>query len=303
MIESGSRIRRFFAHLRNGTLIERIQDEWLLFSRKKRAIWWEKQIGKKEFIFFELQPGLKMKLYFDSILSREIYCGTFERMERQFLVDYLREGDIFVDVGANIGMFTLIASKRVGAKGHVFTFEPCSKAYSRLGENIDLNSLENVTCLQSALSDLSGEHPMNVSLNGYDAFNSFVKPTAGHSFTVETVYTKKWDDFAKEHSLTGRVILMKIDVEGWESHVLSGGLDFFSRQDAPVLQIEFTEEASQSAGTSCRSLYRQLEALGYQMFIYEPKTRKLIPDPLRDRYPYLNLFAVKEPERANSRLK
>ena len=248
-------------------------------------------------------PALSMMLYFDSRLSQEIYCGSFESGERQFISHYLRPGEIFVDVGANIGMFTLIASQKVGEKGRVYSFEPCSRTYSRLVKNVDLNELNNVECLQIALSDHSGESAMNVSLDGYDAWNSFAPLTAGNSFAREKVCAARWDDFAEEHRLAGRVALMKIDVEGWENHVLTGGREIFSRPDAPVLQIEFTDEAAQSAGTSCESLYRQLESLGYRMFVYEPKTRKLIPDPLRERYPYLNLFAVKQPDEVHARLK
>jgi FkbM family methyltransferase len=244
-----------------------------------------------------------MNLYFDSILSQAIYCGNFEWKERQFVSDYLKEGDTFVDVGANIGLFTLIASNKVGEKGKVYSIEPCSKTYSRLVKNVELNGLINVKCLQIAVSDNTGEVTMNVSLDGYDAWNSIATPTAGVAFACETVRASSLDDFVKENDLWGRVVLMKIDVEGWESHVLSGGKEFFSRKDAPVLQVEFTDEASRSAGSSCQSLYRQIEALGYQMCIYDVKSRMLVPDPLRDSYPYLNLFAVKEYNKTNLRLK
>lgn len=302
MKESELRIQRLFRHLRQGTLIERIRDEWRTYIKRKRTTWWQNEIGKKEFVTLELQPGLKMMLYLDSRLSQDIYCGYFEKEERQFIRDYLKMGDTFVDVGANIGMFTLIASQAVGEAGRVYSFEPCSKAFSRLIKNVDLNGFKHTKCLQIALSDHAGEETMNVSLDGYDACNSFAHPTAGHSFAVERVCTARWDDFAREHDLAGRVALMKIDVEGWENRVLSGGKEFFSREDAPILQVEFTEEASQSAGSSCESLYRQLESLGYRMFVYKARTRKLIPDPLRDRYPYLNLFAVKRPEEVHAKI-
>jgi hypothetical protein len=115
------------------------------------------------------------------------------------------------------------------------------------------------------------------------------------------VRTVKWDDFAREHNLMGRVNMMKIDVEGWESHVLSGGIGTFKRQDAPVLQVEFTGQTGQSAGTSCQELYRQLEQLGYQMFTYDPKYKKIVPDRIRDSYSTINLLASKNANEINSR--
>jgi FkbM family methyltransferase len=303
MKEYEIQINRILRHLHQGTLIERIREEWRSYVKRRRTVWWNKQSGNKELVIYRLQQGLKMQLYFDSRLSQEIYCGDFEWSERHFINDYLRKSEIFVDIGANIGLFTLLASKKVGEEGQVYSLEPCSKTYSRLVKNVALNGLTNVKCHQIALSDHAGMKKINVSLDGYDAWNSFVQPTAGNLFTVEMVSTSSWDTFAQEHHLMGRVALMKIDVEGWESHVLSGGMAFFSRTDAPILQIEFTDKAAQSAGTSCQILYRQLEALGYRMFIYEAKSRKLLPDPMRDSYPYLNLFAVKHPEEAHSTLK
>ncbi|RPH52470.1 MAG: FkbM family methyltransferase [Desulfobacteraceae bacterium] len=297
------RINRFFRHIYQGTLLERIREELRAYVKRRRSAWWQQRIGQKEYLTFKLQSELKMLLYFDSRLSQEIYCGYFEWKERQFLYDFLRDGEIFVDIGANIGLFTLIASHKIGKKGQVYSFEPCSKTYHRLVKNIDLNEMSNTKCFQIALSDHTGQVEMNISLDGYDAWNSIVKPTAGNAFAVETVHAMKWDNFAHEHNLMGRVNLMKIDVEGWESHVLSGGCECFGRKDAPVLQIEFTDEASQSAGTSCQSLYRQLEGLGYSMFIYEAKSKRLIPDPIRNSYPYLNLFAAKYPEKINIKLK
>ncbi len=302
-MENRSRLKRVITHLYKGTLIDRILELWQISLNRRRALWWQKQLGKRESFSFKLQPGLKMILYFDSRLCQEIYCGQFEKAERQFLNLYLKPNDIFVDVGANIGLFTLIASKKVGAKGQIYSFEPCAHTFSRLEENIHLNRLTNVQCYQVALSDVSGSSKMKISLDGYDAWNSFVKPTAGNRFSIETVRTITWDDFMKQRKLEGKVALMKIDVEGWESHVLNGGRLFFSRPDAPVLQIEFNEKATQASGTSCESLYRQLEDFGYRMYIYDEKTNQIIPDPLRKSYPYINLFAIKNIQQVHLRLK
>ncbi len=295
-------INRFFVHLYQGSLHKRIKEEWHEYVRHRRMAWWNSQKGPKEYFSFSLQKEIKINLYFDSVLCRLIYCDKFEWSERQFLNSYLRPRDIFVDIGANIGLFTLIASHRVGDNGKVYSFEPCLKTFQRLVRNVELNRINNVKYSQMALSDRPGQVQMNLSLDGYDAWNSIVQPTAGRSFSTETVMAVTWDDFSHEHNLMGRVNLMKIDVEGWESHVLSGGIETFSRQDAPVLQVEFTDQASQSAGTSCQTLYHQLEGLGYQMFVYDEKFKRIIQDPIRDSYPYLNLLASKHPEEINLRL-
>lgn len=282
---------------------ERIKQRWFEYIRRRRSEWWNRNIGKRESFSFELQRGLKILLYFDSILCQRMYCGEFERTERQFLIDFLRPGDVFVDIGANIGLYTLIAALCTRGSGQVYSFEPCMKTYQRLVKNVELNDMHHVRCHQMALSDHSGPIEMNVSLDGYDAWNSIMKPFEGSEFAIETVRAAKWDDLSREYKLMGKVKMMKIDVEGWEGHVLSGGCESFSRNDAPILQIELTDKACQSAGTSCHTLYRQLEEFGYKMFVYEEKTRRIVPDPLRDSYPCVNLLATKDQDEINSRLK
>lgn len=295
-------VNRFFLHLYRGTLPRRIKEEWHEYIRRRRRLWWDSRKDKEEYITFSLQRKIKINLYFDSVLCRLIYCDNFEWRERRFLNSYLRGGDIFVDVGANIGLFSLIASHRVGDSGKVFAFEPCAKTFQRLVRNVELNRMNNIRCFQMALSDRSDQIQMNSSLDGYEAWNTMAPPYVGSAFATEMVSAVTWDDFVRENNLMGRVTMMKIDVEGWESHVLSGGIETFSRQDAPVLQVEFTDQASQSAGASCQALYRQLEEFGYQMFVYDEISKRIIPDPMRNSYPYLNLIASKDPEEIRLRI-
>ena len=115
----------------------------------------------------------------------------------------------------------------------------------------------------------------------------------GQAFAVETVDVTTWDDFAEQYNLVGNVTMMKIDVEGWESFVLEGGAQTLLRADAPVLQVEFSDENAQKTGVSCARLYKQLTDLGYEMFVYNEKLNELRPSRLRDYYDYVNLFAIK----------
>ena len=303
MNKAADLIRRFFLHLYRGTLPRRINEEWHEYIKRKRMAWWDRHKDKNAYFAFPLQKEIKINLYFDSVLCRLIYCDNFERRECQFLNDYLKPGDTFIDVGANIGLFTLIASHRVCDSGKVFAFEPCAKTFQRLVRNVELNRMNNVKCNQMALSDHSGQIQMNLALDGYDAFNSMAQPIMGSNFATEMVCTVTLDDFARKHNLMGRVTLIKIDVEGWESRVLSGGHETLSRTDAPVLQVEFTDLACQSAGTSCQALYHQLEELGYKLFVYDEISERIIPDSIRNSYPYLNLIAAKHPEKIKLRLK
>lgn len=295
-------LRRVLAHVYHGTLTDRTRLEWHRYLKRKRLKSWKTLVGKLEYVEIGILPGIRMQVYLDCALSRKLYCGGFELGEQQFLKGFLRPGDVFVDVGASIGLFTLIAGSRVGKFGHVYAFEPYSKTYRRLLSNVRLNRLSNVSCFQAALSNEAGQSEMTISLDGYDAWSSLALPTRGKSFGAEMVQAVEWTEFAQSNNLAGRVTMMKIDVEGWESRVLAGGHRLLSQTDAPVLQVEFNERASELAGSSLVDLYFQLEHLGYKIYSYDTNANKLVSEPSRSEFANSNLIATKHPEHIASRL-
>lgn len=276
---------------------------WHKFLHKGREFRWMLVAARNWDFVTGLQPGVKIRLHGDSELCHLIYCRYFESNERDFLNRFLRPGDVFVDIGANIGLFTLIAAALAGPRGKVLAFEPTDKTFRRLVENVGLNNFSNVECLKMALSDSQGHLQLTQSSDGYDAWNSLATPVLGGSMRTGLVEAVDWDQFAREHDLLGSITMMKIDVEGWEGRVLQGGKEFFARSDAPVLQVEFTDEAAVAAGSSCHALYDCLEGYGYKMFVYDPGEKRLVPDSKRERYPYLNLLAAKNPAFVERRLK
>jgi FkbM family methyltransferase len=294
---------RTIEYLFDGSLIDKIRSRYHEHMRRRREAWWFSKAQICEHVDVKIQSKVHMRLYFQSDLSKLVYCEDFEKQERQFLNAFLRPGDTFVDIGANIGLFALIAAARVGASGRVIAFEPTNETFGRLEENVALNHFNNVSCHCVAVSDKPGEMPFSVSHNGFDDYNSFAPPIKGGSFTTTSVQCTSWNDFATEHGLIGKVTMMKIDVEGWEEKVLQGGRCVFSRQDAPLLQVEFTDAASESAGTTCQNIYRLLEELGYAVFSYDRRRNRIIPDPMRDKYPYVNLIATKDPDAVVTRIR
>jgi FkbM family methyltransferase len=269
--------------------------------RIQREIWWTAQAGSGG-VIARVDRGVKMRLHCDSALCRQIYLDSFEPTERHFTKAFLKRGDVYVDVGANLGLFTLIAARLVGPIGHVYALEPSNQTFQRLEENVSLNRFTNVTACQLALSDSERAMEMVTSKEGLDAWNSFASPYVGTKFSRENVDATAWDSFAIEHNLSGRVSLMKIDVEGWELKVLEGAKQQLSRDDAPVLQVEFTDAAAEAAGSSCRRVYHFLQELGYELCRFCSESGRLVPDAIRESYPYCNLFAVKNRQAAQDRL-
>ena len=179
-----------------------------------------------------------------------------------------------------------------------------SETYERLVGNVRLNRFRNVDCVKSALSDHGGELDLVRSVDGFDAWNSFAGPTKGQGASHERVGVIEWDRYAEAHRLSGNVTMMKIDVEGWEKQGPNRRKgDVVSAQFARIADVEFTDDAAQAAGSSCRALYEFLEFLGYRMYVYDADRRSLAQDGLRDRYPYANLLAVKNCEFVRERLR
>lgn len=247
-------------------------------------------------------PGVRMKLYGDSLLCELLYFDDFEPETRHFFDAYLRPGDTFLDIGANIGLYTLAAARRVGNRGQVHAFEPCSQTFDRLTDNVQLNGVRNVTCHKVALSFENAKAELTLAKGGFDAWNSLGKPYMGETEGCETVTTVTLDSFAQTHALPGRNCTIKIDVEGWENQVLAGAEDFLSGSDAPLLCVEFTEEAALLAGSSCGELYRTLERLGYAMYNVSSRPEEIEPFPFRETFPNVNLIATKDIDAVRARL-
>jgi FkbM family methyltransferase len=284
--------------------LERLAAEWRVSwpVRRARLVRWQLARRRGEFLETTIQPGVRMRLDLGSRLSELLFFWDFERSERTFLNAFLRPGDVFVDIGAHVGLYTLIAARVVGPSGMVCAFEPASTTFARLLANVEINSLTNVTCWNMAVSDAETELELNVGLAGFDAWTSLAHPTRGGVVARQRVTCVRWADFAERHSLVGRVTMMKIDVEGWERRVLAGASEVLKRDDAPLLQVEFADEAAASGASSCQELYHILQALGYELFRYD-LVAGLRPEPLRESYPYTNLLAIKDVGKVVKRLR
>ncbi len=250
---------------------------------------WNNLFAQEPSFVHSVENGVKMKLYRDSVLSRLIYDG-FEEEETLFLGRFLRKGDTFVDIGCNVGFFTLQASGKVGDEGKVICFEPSPVTFKRLTDNIGINGFKNITAINKGLSDSEGTMTLNVSNNGYDAWNTFAKgPDDKLQTTVSVAVStldKELDGLDKS-----KISLVKIDVEGWEKFVFSGGEKFFT-SSSPVVMVEFTEENTYAAGYFVQELYDIFVNWGYKW--YRLKEGQLVEEERRLHYPYDNLIATKD---------
>lgn len=254
----------------------------LSFSLEQRKFWkevhrkrheWKEVAEKKDPVIISLSAQTKIKLYTSSELSAHIYCGAFEWEEREWLFSHLKASDVFYDIGANIGLFTLLASEKC-SKGSVVAFEPAKDTYALLDENVKLNNTpKNIQLINAAASDANGTQDIYVLTDGRDAWNSMaVKPEEGH-YRVDKIDTVNVDELVAGKKIPAPTVI-KIDVEGWELHVLRG-LQKTIAAHKPVMLIEFTAENLKAAGESCATLAAYVHSMNYELFGYDPRRRKL----------------------------
>ncbi|WP_432222966.1 FkbM family methyltransferase [Flavobacterium sp. TMP13] len=256
---------------------------------KRKNELWDNLFKDNVFFEFKLTNDVKINLYKDSVLSKLIYNG-FEKEETDYLYQVLNEGDVFLDIGANVGLFALIASNLVGANGKVICFEPSPLTFARLAENVKLNDFKNIELKNIGLGETKDQLNFYLSENGHDAWNSFA-PSQDNKLEKIIQVPVSTLDIELQNVDKEKVSLVKMDVEGWEKFALKGGREFLINF-SPIVMVEFTEENTFNAGYSVHEIYDIMITFGYQWFTI--KNGKLIEETKKLHYPYNNLIAIKK---------
>lgn len=213
---------------------------------------------------------LRVTMYLGNDLSRCLYVGgTYEPNEFMFLSQVLQPGMTFIDVGANDGLYSLFAAKRVGPTGTVLALEPSSREFARLERNLRLNRLANICPLQLAASDRDGLATLRIAGFGHEGQNTlggFAYPIGQQG--TEQVRLASLDNITKEQSLK-RVDVIKIDAEGGELRVLAGAHEMLTK-DRPLILLELAEAALMHQGASREAVLSFLQQLGYRFWVFGP---------------------------------
>lgn len=196
-----------------------------------------------------------------------IYCGLHEFVEMTFLLHLLRSGDLFLDIGANIGSYTILASKVCGARS--IAFEPDPTTAAALRRNVALNEIENLVSVeQVALGSMTGEIAFTVGLGTTNHIATY----SDHD--VQTIPIKRADDLA----VWNEAVLAKLDVEGYEDQVFRGATRMLSSRSLLAVQ-------SESHGPDIAAF---LHSFGFERMFYDPFSRMLSERP----FPYRTTNAI-----------
>jgi FkbM family methyltransferase len=196
--------------------------------------------------------GYVMSLDLSDVIQRDIYAGLYEPYETTFLKSWLRPGMTVVDVGANVGYYTWMASSLVGPAGRAIAVEPGPYAFERLERVVADNAIRNVTLNRMALSDTSGTATLFVPRSSEGNYNPSLTPYLPNMLPVD-VAVERLDDLL-DRLRVERVDLLKVDVEGHEIGVFRGAAASFREHRIRAVLCEFNEEYTEGAGGSCREL-------------------------------------------------
>jgi FkbM family methyltransferase len=198
-------------------------------------------------------------------MSQAVYVsGEYEPCTSLVLQRLLRAGDTFVDVGANVGWFSMLASRWVGSQGHVLSVEPSQRECERLREHIAHNHLTNVRVLQIAAGREEGEAVLHVADERHSGLNT-LKPTFMYKDVLES-YTERVRvvtlDRLVECEDLSNVHVIKIDVEGTEYDALIGAQKIMERHK-PAIILEVAGEAASAGHAGRQAIEGLLRSFGY----------------------------------------
>lgn len=207
--------------------------------------------------------NLKMKLHLEDFIQQQIYfLDYYDKPGILFLKKYLHTDDVFVDVGANVGAFTLMAANKVGNNGKIIAFEPVSKVYEQLKYNIQLNNLHQVKIEKKALYNETTELNFVISANSNLGMSSIFEHDEKNGQT-EIVQAIKGDEYFSNNPIP-KMDLIKMDIEGAEYFALQG-LKETLKKYKPIILIEISEPILHNNHLKKEQLISFFEELQYVM--------------------------------------
>jgi FkbM family methyltransferase len=220
-------------------------------------------------------PPFRMRTHArgDSYISRQIEeAGVWEPVESALVAQLLRPGDVFVDLGANIGYYTVLAALACGPRGTVHAFEPEPGNFRLLRENVALNGLANVTAVEAAVSSASGSVDLFLSHDNQGDHRIYDNESRASRVRVRQVSLDDW--FRGRDS---RVDVVKMDTQGSEGRIIDGmeGLIDANRERMRMV-VEFWPYGLEGSGDSAAGLVERLARFDFAV----SKVDESLPGPV-----------------------
>lgn len=199
--------------------------------------------------------------------SSIIKSGYFEKESSQIVKKLIKPGYVIIDVGANIGYYSVIFAKLTGATGRVFAFEPTKLFYDALSNNLHENNVKNCVIYNLGLSNVKQRKTIQIS----NSSATLHEPNIKNVVAKENINLVTLNTFAKKEKIT-RVDFIKVDIDGHEPHFMEGAWETLDIWE-PIILLEVSNLHYSIAGVNAWSFYDKLIKHGYN--IYSEKSRML----------------------------
>jgi FkbM family methyltransferase len=186
---------------------------------------------------------------------------VWEPTSTKIVRDIVKSGDVVLDIGANIGYYTVIISKIVGNSGKVLAFEPTKHFAKVLKENIKVNKLENVSVYEYGLSNKESESDIFI---GDNSATIHWLENQGTPINKETISLKALDSIIDSLNIE-KIDFIKIDVDGHEPSFLEGAWKTLSRYKPKIL-LEVAHASYFRAGFTAWDFYNEIRSRGSRIF-------------------------------------
>jgi len=228
---------------------------------------------------YELPNKSTVRLYPKGQIIKGVFFGSFEKDEVEMIYAFLKPGMTVVDVGANVGLYSIISAQRIGSKGKVWSFEPSNESYKRLKKNVELNDYSSVIEVNNiGLGNRSNEI-INLRRDvGYGDAERYIMPdnkkpkdtldNVSDVDSLESVNLSTLDLFLSEKGSL-HVDFIKMDVEGYEYYVLQGSLDVMEANPNLVMIIECTDLGTRRAGHTQQDVLDLINKYGYEGYYWD----------------------------------
>jgi FkbM family methyltransferase len=232
-----------------------------------RALNWQLTAKSKEVTEIDFF-GYKILVHNPEVARRLIYFHNYYDFNTmKFMERYLKPGDFFIDMGANIGIYSLLAASLVGKEGHIDSFEAFPTTFERLKENVERNDINHKFDLHPLAT---GESSKTINFTTkFDTRNFVVnnesKQALSDNHNLVSVSCVAIDDILSHYN---NYAMAKIDVEGYELATLKGAQELLSNHNPPVLLMEMNEAFSRY-GYTALEIEMYLNEKGYDRAVYE----------------------------------
>lgn len=228
------------------------------------------------------------KMFLDSLDSLSLSTtGVHEELETEFVKKAIKKGDVVIDIGANIGYFTLIFARLVGDEGKVYAFEPEPANFNLLKKNVETNGYQNVVLVRKAVLDKTGKTKLYIA-SDTNAAHRITDAKELYQFRNQEsieIDSVRLDDYFRDYNQ--KINFIKIDIEGVESVAIKGMSSLLRRMNDIKVMVEFVPYFIKKLGIEPEEFIQLLKEFDFKIYHFDRKKGTIKPVDLHqllDRY-------------------